>query len=89
MAARGELAVEVKRTSYKGHSIELESHQLRSGRWVAHATVVIRESKRTKKIPIFGRRQAHFATRAEADALAFELARLWIEGKIWGANGHG
>ena len=80
---------QVKNTHYKGHAIELDSEQLKRGRWIARATVVIEESGRVKRIPIFGRRRASFATRREADAYALELAKLWIEGKIWGANGHG
>jgi hypothetical protein len=32
---------------------------------------------------------ASFDTSREADRNALELAKLWIEGKIWGANGHG
>jgi len=77
------------RVSYKGHSIELASHRLRSGGWVARATVIIHEANSVKKVPVFGRRRATFDSRREADAYALELARLWVEGRIWGANGHG
>lgn len=79
----------MKSATYKGHTIELDSHKLGSGQWAARATVIVRESGRVKRVPIFGRRQASFDTRREADAYALELARLWVEGKIWGANGHG
>ena len=79
----------MKSVSYKGHTIEMDSHSLRSGKWVARATVIIKEADAIKKVPIFGRRQASFDTRREADAYALELARLWVEGKVWGANGHG
>jgi hypothetical protein len=79
----------MKSVSYKGHLIELVSQRLRSGGWVARATVTIREANTVKKIPIFGRRRASFETRREADAYASELARLWVQGRIWGANGHG
>ncbi len=79
----------MKVSTYKGHTIELDSHKLGSGKWVARATVIVHEASRAKKVPIFGRRQASFDTRREADAYALELARLWVEGKIWGANGHG
>jgi len=24
-----------------------------------------------------------------ADAYAFELAKIWIDGRLWGTNGHG
>lgn len=51
------------------------------------ATVVIEEGKRVKKIPIFGRRRAAFDSQREADAYALELAKLWIDGRLWGANG--
>lgn len=77
----------MKKVSYKGHTVELVSHRLRSGGWVAGATVVIEEGKEVKKIPIFGRRRARFDSRKEADAYALELAKLWIEGRIWGGNG--
>jgi hypothetical protein len=30
-----------------------------------------------------------FETRARADAYGFELAKLWIDGRLWGTNGHG
>jgi hypothetical protein len=51
--------------------------------------VRLHEDDTVKKVPIFGRRRASLDTRREADAYALELARLWIEGKIWGANGPG
>jgi hypothetical protein len=79
----------MKKSPYKGHSVELDSEQLKRGRWIARATVVVEEHGRAKRIPIFGRRRMSFATRHEADAYALELAKLWIEGKLWGANGHG
>jgi len=79
----------MKSINYNGHTIELDSHRVRSGQWVARATVSIHEADTVKKVPIFGRRRASFDSRREADAYALELARLWIEGKIWGANGHG
>jgi hypothetical protein len=78
----------MKRISYKGHTIELVSDQLRSGVWVARATVIVQDRESTKQIPIFGRRRASFDSRRQADAYALELAKLWIEGRLWGANGH-
>jgi hypothetical protein len=30
-----------------------------------------------------------FDTQAQADSYGLELAKLWIDGKLWGANGHG
>lgn len=77
----------MKKVSYKGHLIELASERLRSRGWVARAFVVIEEGKRVKKIPIFGRRRATFDSRKEADSYALELAKLWIDGRIWGGNG--
>lgn len=79
----------MRRLSYKGHMIELDSHKLPSGNWAARATVVIKEANTVKRVPIFGRRQASFDLKRQADAYAFELARLWVEGRIFGANGHG
>ena len=85
----GAAETKMKSINYNGHTIELDSHRVRSGQWVARATVSIHEADTVKKVPIFGRRRASFDSRREADAYALELARLWIEGKIWGANGHG
>ena len=47
----------MKTSNYKGHAVELDSHKLKSGRWAARATVIVRDPSRVKKIPIFGRRQ--------------------------------
>lgn len=77
----------MKRASHKGHTIELVSEKLSSGGWVARANVIIEEEKRIKKIPIFGRRRATFDSGKHADAYALELAKLWVEGRIWGGNG--
>ena len=79
----------MRQNSYRGHQIELHSRRTSSGAWVAEATVVIADGKGAKRIPIFGRRRATFATRRQADSYAMELAKLWIDGKLWGANGHG
>jgi len=79
----------MKKTTYRRHIIELSSENLASGGWVAKATVVIEAGKVTKKIPIFGRRQASFDTKRQADAYALELAKLWVDGKIRGGNGRG
>jgi hypothetical protein len=67
--------------------VELVSEKLRSGGWVPRATVVIEEGNRIKKIPVFGRRRASFKSKREADSYALELAKLWIDGRIWGGNG--
>lgn len=81
-------AGKMKKVTYRDHIIELVSDELRSGAWVPRATVIIQDGESTKKIPIFGRRRASFDSRREADAYAVELAKLWIEGRLWGANGH-
>lgn len=75
--------------TYRGHRVDLESAATRLGEWVARATIVVFEGKKEKRIPIFGRRQATFETRDKADAYALELAKLWIDGRTWGTNGHG
>jgi hypothetical protein len=69
--------------------VELASDENRSGEWIARATIIIEGDKKIKRIPIFGRRRATFDTRRQADSYAMELAKLWIDGKLWGANGHG
>jgi hypothetical protein len=75
--------------TYRGHSVELDSEEMRAGEWFARATIVIVENKKTKRIPIFGRRRGTFETRKRADAYALELAKMWIDGRTWGTNGHG
>jgi hypothetical protein len=79
----------MKKVSYKAHLIELVSEKLQSGGWVARAIVVMDEEKTVKRIPIFGRRRASFDSRKKADSYALELAKLWVDGRIWGGNGHG
>jgi hypothetical protein len=69
--------------------VELASEQKRPREWIASATIVLDQDGRTKRIPIFGRRRMIFGTEREANAYALELAKLWIDGKLWGANGHG
>lgn len=51
--------------------------------------IVIEENRRTKKIPIFGRRRMTFESQKQADRYALELAKMWIDGRTWGTNGHG
>jgi hypothetical protein len=75
--------------TYRGHRVELGSEEIRAGEWFARATVVIEENKIIKSIPIFGRRRATFETQLQADAYALELAKMWIDGRTWGTNGHG
>ena len=74
---------------YRGHSIEFDSEEVRAGEWFARATIVVVENKRTKRIPIFGRRRGTFDTQRQADDYALELAKMWIDGRTWGTNGHG
>ena len=78
----------MKRVVYRGHTVELISDKIRPGRWVARATIVIQEGETVKQIPIFGRRRASFDTQREANSCALELAKLWIEGRLSGGNGH-
>lgn len=75
--------------NYRGHRVELESEQIRPREWMARATIVIFEGKKAKRIPIFGRRRGTFDTRRQADAYALELAKIWVDGRTWGTNGHG
>lgn len=75
--------------TYRGHRVELDSEQTKSGEWVARATIVVFEGKKEKRIPIFGRRRGTFNTQKQADAYALELAKLWVGGRTWGTNGHG
>jgi hypothetical protein len=75
--------------TYRGHRVELDSAEIGAREWIARATIVIVDGSTVKRIPIFGRRQATFETQARADAYALELAKLWIDGRTWGTNGHG
>jgi hypothetical protein len=75
--------------TYRGHRVELESEHTGSGAWAAKATIVIVDERKEKRIPIYGRRRATFDSRKQADAYALELAKLWIDGRTWGTNGHG
>jgi hypothetical protein len=77
------------RKTYREHIVELTSEETHPGEWVARATIIVEDGKSNKKIPILGRRRATFDTRRQADAYAMELAKLWIDGRLWGANGHG
>jgi hypothetical protein len=79
----------MRRASYRDHHIVLASEPTPSGGWIARATVIIGAGKTAKTIPIFGRRRAAFESRRQADAYALELAKLWIDGRFWGANGRG
>lgn len=69
--------------------MQLESEAKRSGEWLARVIIVFTDGGKEKRIPIFGRNRTTFATRAQADAYGFELAKLWIDGRLWGTNGHG
>jgi hypothetical protein len=75
--------------NYRGHRVELESEKTKSGAWFPRATILIEENRRCKRIPIFGRRRMTFDSRSQADRYALELAKMWIDGKTWGTNGHG
>jgi hypothetical protein len=75
--------------NYRNHKVELLSEVTDSGEWVAQAMIVINDADKAKRIPIFGRRRATFDSKRGADAYALELAKLWIDGRLWGGNGHG
>jgi hypothetical protein len=75
--------------NYRDHRIELLSKETTSGEWVAQAMIVINDAGKAKRIPIFGRRQATFDSKGGADAYALELAKLWVDGHLWGGNGRG
>jgi hypothetical protein len=79
----------MRNQTYQGHGVELDAEEIRDGEWVARATIVIADGIKPKRVPIFGRRRATFDSQQEADSYGFELAKLWIEGKMWGSNGHG
>ena len=79
----------MRTTNYRDHRIELLSEVTDSGEWVAQAMIVINDADKAKRIPIFGRRRATFDSKHGADAYALELAKLWIDGRLWGGNGRG
>ncbi len=78
----------MRKRTYRGHLIECDAEEIRKGEWAARATIVVPGKKETR-IPIFGRRRGTFNTQRQADAYGFELAKLWIDGRLWGSNGHG
>jgi hypothetical protein len=75
----------MRKVSYRGHAIELLSHKLGAGRWLPRAAVRIEDGR---AIPILGRRRTTFDKAREADSYALELAKLWVDGRLSGANGH-
>lgn len=75
--------------TYQGHGVELDAEEVRAGEWVARATVVIDPAEKPKRVPIYGRRRTTFGSQEQANAYGFELAKLWIDGKVSGSNGHG
>ncbi|MEX0802076.1 MAG: hypothetical protein WD688_01970 [Candidatus Binatia bacterium] len=79
----------MRSTKYRDHKIELVSEKTSSGEWVARATIVINHASGAKQIPVFGRRRATFDSKRGADAYALELAKLWVDGHLWGGNGRG
>jgi hypothetical protein len=79
----------MRKRTYREHVVELVSEEARAGEWVARATIIVDFGKTPKRIPIFGRRRATFESQRQADSYAMELAKLWIDGRLWGANGHG
>ena len=79
----------MRKRTYRDHVVEFASEETRTGEWVARATIILEVGKTIKRIPIFGRRRATFETQRQADSYAMELAKLWIDGRLWGANGYG
>jgi hypothetical protein len=79
----------MRTATYRNHKIELTSDQSAAGEWVARATIIVEDGKIVRRIPIFGRRRTTFDTQRRADAYALELAKIWIDGRLWGANGNG
>ena len=75
--------------NYRNHQIELLSELTESGEWIAQATIVVNDAGKARRIPIFGRRRATFDSKRGADAYALELAKLWVDGHLWGGNGRG
>jgi len=65
----------VRTKTYRGHRVEFDSEEIRTREWIARATIVIPDSKKEKRIPIFGRRRGTFETQRQADAYALELAK--------------
>ena len=79
----------MRTATYRSHKIELASERNASGEWVARATIILEDGQTVRRIPVFGRRRTTFDTRRRADAYALELAKIWIDGRLWGANGNG
>jgi hypothetical protein len=75
------------RKTYREHIVELTSEETNPGEWVFRATILSRTANRIKDPTRPA--EATFDTRRQADSYAMELAKLWIDGRLWGANGHG
>jgi hypothetical protein len=69
---------------YKGYTIEAASYKARREdsdpwRWVAKAIVVRNNRDIVEHQPLTDAQARFFDTQEEADALAFQLGRVWID----------
>lgn len=65
---------------YRGYRIEATSYRAREpDGWMARALVWWDEGGATHHVPLLDNRSRRFGTQDEADALAVQLARVWID----------
>ena len=68
---------------YKGYRIEPESYCVTSTAWSPRVVVSLRTDEGAwHRTPIYSTNTAKFATRAQADRCALDVAREWIDAAI-------
>jgi hypothetical protein len=62
-----------------GRTIEPQSYETDGGQWHPKAIVVIHEGGSVRTLPIVSHIDTTFATEAEANAYAVEMAKKWMD----------
>ena len=69
---------------YKNYVIWLRSYEMKAGGWVPEALVVVPEAEGNGQQEIQYPAEGTLATREEADAQAFGLAKQWVDERLTG-----
>ena len=64
---------------YRGRTIEPQAYQSDGEQWRPKAIVVTHEGGSVQTLPIVSHIDTMFATEAEANAYAVEMAKKWID----------
>lgn len=67
-----------KAVRYRGHLIEPNSYQLRAGGWVPRAWVIADDPDSLTMRPVWSKSKTSQTLR-EADAIAIQLGKLWVD----------